>query len=60
MEITVGCYESGFPMIRGTFGDFCEGLMKEGIGTRNCSTGKTLIHFAIGDTESRFFSLFVV
>lgn len=32
VEITVGHYESGFPMIRGTFGDFFKGLMKEGIG----------------------------
>ncbi len=31
-EITVGHYESGFPMIRGTFGDFFKGLMKDGIG----------------------------
>ncbi len=32
VEITVGHYESGFPMIRGTFFDFFDGLIKEGIG----------------------------
>jgi 2,4-dienoyl-CoA reductase-like NADH-dependent reductase (Old Yellow Enzyme family) len=32
VEVTVGHYESGFPMIRGTFGDFFKGLMDEGIG----------------------------
>lgn len=32
VEITVGHYESGFPMIRGTFGEFFDGLLKEGIG----------------------------
>ena len=32
VEITVGHYESGFPMIRGTFNEFFDGLMKEGIG----------------------------
>jgi 2,4-dienoyl-CoA reductase-like NADH-dependent reductase (Old Yellow Enzyme family) len=32
VEVTVGHYESGFPMIRGTFDDFFDGLMKEGIG----------------------------
>ncbi len=31
-EITVGHYESGFPMIRGKFGPFFDGLIKEGIG----------------------------
>ena len=32
VEVTVGHYESGFPMIRGRFDDFFKGLMKEGIG----------------------------
>ncbi|MEW5736785.1 MAG: NADH:flavin oxidoreductase [Thermodesulfobacteriota bacterium] len=32
VEITVGHYESGFPMIRGSFSEFFKGLMKEGIG----------------------------
>lgn len=32
VEVTVGHYESGFPMIRGTFDDFFKALMKEGIG----------------------------
>ncbi len=32
VEITVGHYESGFPMIRGTFDEFFKGLMEEGIG----------------------------
>ena len=32
VEITVGHYESGFPMIRGTFDEFFKGLMTEGIG----------------------------
>lgn len=32
VEITVGHYESGFPMIRGTFDEFFKGLMSEGIG----------------------------
>ncbi len=32
VEVTVGHYESGFPMIRGTFGEFFKGLMDEGIG----------------------------
>ncbi len=31
-EITVGHYESGFPMIRGTFNEFFPSLIKEGIG----------------------------
>lgn len=32
VEVTVGHYESGFPMIRGNFGPFFKGLMEEGIG----------------------------
>ncbi|MBU2488145.1 MAG: NADH:flavin oxidoreductase [Proteobacteria bacterium] len=32
VEVTVGHYESGFPMIRGSFGDFFEGMIKEGLG----------------------------
>ncbi len=32
VEITVGHYESGFPMIRGHFGPFFKGLVEEGIG----------------------------
>ncbi|ACL02860.1 Predicted NADH:flavin oxidoreductase/NADH oxidase [Desulfatibacillum aliphaticivorans] len=32
LEVTVGHYESGFPMIRGNFGPFFKGLMEEGIG----------------------------
>ncbi len=32
VEVTVGHYESGFPMIRGSFGRFFEDMMKEGIG----------------------------
>ncbi|MBW1988891.1 MAG: NADH:flavin oxidoreductase [Deltaproteobacteria bacterium] len=32
VEVTVGHYESGFPMIRGTFNGFFEDLLAEGIG----------------------------
>lgn len=32
VEVTVGHYESGFPMIRGSFNEFFKGLIQEGIG----------------------------
>lgn len=32
VEITVGHYESGFPMMRGSFGPFFKGLSQEGVG----------------------------
>jgi 2,4-dienoyl-CoA reductase-like NADH-dependent reductase (Old Yellow Enzyme family) len=32
-EVSVGHYESGFPMIRGTFGGFLDGMLREGLGS---------------------------